>query len=185
MAVKKQFSDSDFIAGLKLDDDKVLSALYKKFYPPVLKHVLNNNGSEQEAQDIYQETILVLYNNCKKNNFDLQCSLQTYVYSIAKRLWLKQLNKNKSLFKLKDDESDFADVSNEINEHVEKEIQFNKMNSSLLELGEPCKTLIEDFYINQMSMEELAEKFGYTNADNAKNQKYKCLQRLKRLYFND
>ncbi len=185
MAVKKQFSDSDFISGLKLDDDKVLSALYKKFYPPVLKHILNNNGNEQEAQDIYQETILVLYNNCKKNNFELQCSLQTYVYSISKRLWLKQLNKNKSLFKLNDDDGSYVDVANEVNEHKEKEVQFSKMNSSLLELGEPCKTLIEDFYIRQLSMEEIAEKFGYTNADNAKNQKYKCLQRLKRLYFND
>jgi RNA polymerase sigma factor (sigma-70 family) len=111
--------------------------------------------------------------------------LQTYIYSISKRLWLKQLNKNKSLYKLKDDEGSYVDVSNEVSEHVEKEVQFSKMNTSLLELGEPCKTLIEDFYIRQMSMEEIADKFGYTNADNAKNQKYKCLQRLKRLYFND
>ena len=59
------------------------------------------------------------------------------------------------------------------------------MNESLVDLGEPCKTLIEDFYINRLSMEEISEKFGYTNADNAKNQKYKCLQRLKRLFFND
>ena len=57
------------------------------------------------------------------------------------------------------------------------------MNNSLIELGEPCSELIKDFYINKLSMEQIAEKFGYTNADNAKTQKYKCLQRLKKYFF--
>ena len=56
---------------------------------------------------------------------------------------------------------------------------------SLEELGEPCATLIKDFYIRKMNMDEISDKFGYTNSDNAKNQKYKCLQRLKRLYFDN
>jgi RNA polymerase sigma factor (sigma-70 family) len=188
MTVKKQFSDSDYIDGLKINNDKILSSLYKKFYPIVLKYVLNNNGSEQEAQDIYQETILVLYKNCKKSEFELKCALQTYIYSIAKRLWLKQINANKNLYRLNnenDNDNNIVDVANEINEHLEKENQLQKMKLSLTGLGEPCKTLLEDFYISQLNMEEIAEKFGYTNSDNAKNQKYKCLQRLKKLYFND
>ena len=57
------------------------------------------------------------------------------------------------------------------------------MNNSLIDLGEPCSELIKDFYINKLSMEQIAEKFGYTNADNAKTQKYKCLQRLKKIFF--
>lgn len=50
-------------------------------------------------------------------------------------------------------------------------------------LGEPCKTLLKDFYVYKLSMDEISEKFGYTNSDNAKTQKYKCLQRLKRYFF--
>ena len=57
------------------------------------------------------------------------------------------------------------------------------MGDALNLLGEPCKTIIEDFYINNRSMKEICENFGYTNADNAKTQKYKCLQRLKKLFF--
>ena len=34
------------------------------------------------------------------------------------------------------------------------------------------------------TLEEITEKFGYTNADNAKNQKYKCLKRLKKMFFD-
>ena len=50
---------------------------------------------------------------------------------------------------------------------------------SLKELGDPCKSILMYFYYEQFSMEKIAETLGYTNADNAKNQKYKCLKRLK------
>ena len=69
-------------------------------------------------------------------------------------------------------------------QHEEKDQQFLLMDKSLTQLGEPCKTIIEDFYIHNLSMQDICEKFGYTNADNAKTQKYKCLQRLKKLFFN-
>ena len=78
-----------------------------------------------------------------------------------------------------------VDVSEEITEHLNKESDLDKMNQSLVELGEPCATLIKDFYIQKLSMDDIAEKFGYTNADNAKNQKYKCLQRLKKCFFEN
>jgi DNA-directed RNA polymerase specialized sigma24 family protein len=68
--------------------------------------------------------------------------------------------------------------------HEEKDRQFLMMDKALLQLGEPCKTIIEDFYIYNKSMQDICEKFGYTNADNAKTQKYKCLQRLKKLFFS-
>jgi hypothetical protein len=51
-------------------------------------------------------------------------------------------------------------------------------------LGEPCKSLLESYYLQKKSMVAIAEEFGYTNADNAKNQKYKCLMRLKKLFFD-
>jgi RNA polymerase sigma factor (sigma-70 family) len=188
MAAKRQITDKEFIEGLKSSDEALLSALYKKYFGVVLKYVLNNNGTEQEAQDIYQETIIVLYNNARKPDFELSCAIQTYIYSVARRLWLKQLNKNSHVYKLTDESDEdgtLVDVSTDVGEHEEKERHLLRMNESLVGLGEPCKTLIEDFYIRRLNMEAISEKFGYTNADNAKNQKYKCLQRLKRLFFNE
>ena len=84
------------------------------------------------------------------------------------------------------DISDFQDhtqVDDEVDKHNEMDLQFDKMASALELLGEPCKTIIEDFYIHNLSMQDICERFGYTNADNAKTQKYKCLQRLKKLFF--
>ena len=185
MGESKKLTDAQFIEGLRSNDHPTLKALYKKFFGIVLKYVLNNNGSEDEAKDVYQETIIVLYENARKAEFELSCQLQTYIFSIAKRLWLKQIGKGSKLVKLSDNESGdvSVDVSEEIDEYGKKEKDFERMHAGLAQLGEPCKTLITDFYLSKLSMDEIAEKFGYTNSDNAKTQKYKCLQRLKKLFF--
>lgn len=181
---KVQYTDAEFVGGLRSGDSEILNALYKKYYNIVLKLIVNNSGTEEAAQDIYQETIIVLYENVQKPEFELHCQLQTYLYSIAKRLWLKQLKKNGRTFLFKeDDENEVVDVASDLGVYQEKEMEIDKMNKSLAALGEPCQTLITDFYVQRLSMEDIAEKFGYTNADNAKNQKYKCLQRLKKYFF--
>lgn len=177
-------TDDQFINGLKANNNEILNALYKKYYHLVLKLVVNNSGNSDLAQDLYQETIIAVYENIQKPQFQLNCQLQTYIYSIAKRLWLKQLKKNGNTYLFKEDEeNELVDVSEDLGYYLEKETNIRKMNSSLALLGEPCKTLIQDFYVNKSSMDEIAEKFGYTNADNAKTQKYKCLQRLKKYFF--
>lgn len=183
---KATYTDLEFIEGLKHNQDVVLRALYKKYYNLVLKYVVNNSGSSEAAADIYQETIIVLYENVQKPGFELNCQLQTFIFSIAKRLWLKQLRNNGHTLRFKEDEEEeVVDVSEEMTEHLKKESDIEKMNACMEELGEPCKTLLKDFYVYKLSMEEISEKFGYTNADNAKTQKYKCLQRLKRNFFED
>ena len=182
------FTDSEYLEGLRLGNDAVIRSVYKKHYPVIAKMVLNNSGTEQEAKDIFQETVLVLYNSVKKPGFALSCALQTYLYSVARRLWLKQLHKKNGLSKLDErfyEGEDFAAAETDLEMHEERDQNISRMKDSMGQLGEPCKTLLEDFYTKYLSMEEIAEKFGYTNADNAKNQKYKCLQRLKKIFFID
>lgn len=183
---KATYTDLEFIEGLRNNQDVVLRALYRKYYNLVLKYVVNNSGNSEAAADIYQETIIVLYENVQKPGFELNCQLQTFIFSIAKRLWLKQLRNNGHTLRLKEDEEEeVVDVSEELSDHLKKESDIEKMNACMEELGEPCKTLLKDFYVYKLSMEEISGKFGYTNADNAKTQKYKCLQRLKRNFFED
>ena len=74
-------------------------------------------------------------------------------------------------------------VDEDIVAFEKKDAAFAIMDRALNSLGEPCKSLLEGYYINKKGMQELAKDFGYTNADNAKNQKYKCLMRLKKLFF--
>lgn len=74
-------------------------------------------------------------------------------------------------------------VEEDVEEYEKRDQEFVMMEKAIGSLGEPCKSLIEAFYIQKRNMQEIASHFGYTNADNAKNQKYKCLMRLKKLFF--
>jgi len=177
-------TDSEVILGILNNSESALKRLYVAYFPMVLQLIINNNGNEDDAKDIYQEAIIVLYNKVKAGDFELSSKLKTYIYSICRRLWLKRLTQ---INRYGGDIRDFEDfLLGEVDGgelHNERDIQFSKMNSALQQLGEPCKTIMEDFYINNKSMQEICERFGYTNADNAKTQKYKCLQRLKKLFF--
>lgn len=180
----KVLSDKDFIDGLKSNDDALMNKLYRLHYPMVLHLVVNNSGTEDEARDIYQEAFIVLYEGVQDNTLELTCKIKTYLYSVSRRLWLKRLTfKSRYLPQLQDHEEyimiDNADEVANTNEH-----RFSIMEESLQQLGEPCKTILEDFYIHSLSMQQITEKMGYTNPDNAKNQKYKCLSRLKKIVEN-
>lgn len=74
-------------------------------------------------------------------------------------------------------------VEEDLEQHERRNDEFEMMDTAISHLGEPCKSLIEAYYLKKQTMQEIAAKFGYTNADNAKNQKYKCLMRLKKIFF--
>lgn len=184
-----QLTDDELLAGLAKGSDTALGQLYRRYFPMVLHLIISNSGSEDEAKDIFQEALVVLYEKVSEGSLELNCQVKTYLYSVSRRLWLKQLTR-KGRYSLFDTERDLIDaeptvtLENDLTEHELRDVQFDVMEESLGKLGEPCRTLIEDFYIRHLSMQEITEKFGYTNPDNAKTQKYKCLQRLKRLFFS-
>jgi len=176
-------TDREVILGILNNSEDILNKLYKAYYAMVLQFILNNNGDEDDAKDVYQEGIIILYNKIKAGNFELSSKLKTYIYSVCRRIWLRKLNLNsKKAGNITDYEDVFA-VEEDVEHHEEKDASFAKMQSALDHLGEPCKTIIQDFYIHNLSMQDICEKFGYTNTDNAKTQKYKCLQRLKKIFF--
>jgi RNA polymerase sigma factor (sigma-70 family) len=177
-------TDSEIILGILNNSSSTLSYLYKAHFPMILQLVMNNSGNEDDAKDIYQEGIIILHDKVKSGDFELTSKLKTFLYAVCRRLWLKKLS-HKSRFSenIKDYEDHFA-VETELVQHEEKDQQLALMQHALTDLGEPCKTIIEDFYIHSKSMQQICEKFGYTNSDNAKTQKYKCLQRLKKLFFS-
>ncbi|SEK34947.1 RNA polymerase sigma factor, sigma-70 family [Parapedobacter koreensis] len=175
--------DQKTVDGIALGDASVLSGLYKDYFPMVLNMVVQNNGTEEEAKDVFQEAVIVLYDKIKQGNFALSSKLKTYIYSVCRRLWLKQLTSQGRTFYDVSDYEEIIPVEEDLAVHRERDVQLSLMEQALDKLGEPCRTIIHDFYVLNLSMQEICEKFGYTNADNAKNQKYKCLQRLKKLFF--
>lgn len=176
-------TDSEIVFGILNNSENAIKRLYVAYFPMVMQLIVNNNGTPDDAKDIYQEAIIVLYNKVKKGDFELNSKLKTFIYSVCRRLWLKRLSQMNRYGGDIHDFQEYLSVEDDVEQQGERDIQFTKMQSALQLLGEPCKTIIEDFYIHNRSMQDICESFGYTNADNAKTQKYKCLQRLKKLFF--
>lgn len=179
------YFDELIVAEIRKKNNVALRELYKAHYPMVVHLVCSNNGTEQEAKDIYQEAVMAFYERAQQPAFTLTCKIKTYLYAVARRLWLKKLAEKKRFGGSIEEAETFSGIDEEMINFEEREKQFKRMGASLDGLGEPCRSILEDFYLKDLSMEEISSKFGYTNADNAKNQKYKCLQRLKKLFFEN
>jgi RNA polymerase sigma factor (sigma-70 family) len=181
--VKTEFSEQALLQGLANNDSKAIETIYKQNFNMVQSFVLNNNGSYDEARDIFQETMIALYEKAKSESFVLTCKINTYVYSICRRLWLKRLQQLGKFTNQIEGFEETVSVEEDLEIHRKRDSEYHIMERSLSSMGEPCKGLLEGYYIKKMDMQALAKEFGYTNADNAKNQKYKCLMRLKKMFF--
>jgi len=181
--VKAEVNETALLDGLAKNDRKAIETIYRQQFNMVQSLVINNNGTSHDAQDIFQEAMIVLYEKARSGSFELNCQLKTYVYSVCRRLWLKKLQQLQRFAPELNGGEEIVAVEEDIELHEERNNEFQMMERALSNLGEPCKSLLEAFYLQKKNMNEIAGNFGYTNSDNAKNQKYKCLVRLKKIFF--
>jgi RNA polymerase sigma factor (sigma-70 family) len=181
--VKAESNEKALLLGLAQSDKKAIETIYKENYNMIQSLILSNSGSTDDAKDIFQETMIVLYERVRSGTFELNCLIKTYVYSVSRRLWLKRLQQMNRYAPSLDGLHETVPVEEEVEEHERMNNEFEMMNKAIGSLGEPCKSLLEAYYLEKKNMQEIALSFGYTNADNAKNQKYKCLMRLKKIFF--
>ena len=175
--------EKKLLEGLALNDSLVVEAIYRDNYPMIQALILNNNGNSDEARDIFQEAMIVVYEKAVSGNFELNCQLKTYIYSVCRRLWLKRLQQLQRFGNLIERIEETVVVEEDLELHEKHNADFILMEEAMTKIGEPCKSLLDAYYIQKKNMQEIAADFGYTNADNAKTQKYKCLVRLKKLFF--
>jgi RNA polymerase sigma factor (sigma-70 family) len=176
-------NDKLLLEGIAAEDKNAIEQLYKLYYNMVQTMVIANAGNSDDAADLFQETVIVLFEKVKSGNFELTSQLKTFIYSVARRLWLKKLQYQQRFTKQADDLEDVMPVEDEVEHHIKVQNDFTLMEASMAKVGEPCKSLLEAYYLQKKHMNVIAQEFGYTNADNAKTQKYKCLVRLKKLFF--
>lgn len=182
--MKPEHNEKILLEGLARNDRKAVETIYKDNYNIVQALIINNNGSTDDARDVFQEAMIVLYEKARSGNFELNCLISTYLYSVSRRIWLKKLqHASRYTGELNTTES-LVPVEDDMEEHTRRDLEFGMMEKAILRLGEPCKSLLEAFYLQKRNMQTIADDFGYTNAENAKTQKYKCLMRLKKIFFS-
>lgn len=183
--MKIELNEQALLQGLASNDRQCVEALYRQHYKMVQALIINNQGTTDDARDIFQEALIVLYEKARSGTFELNCQIKTYLYSVARRLWLKRLQQLQKFVPDMALMEETVLVEDEIEAQEQRNAEYQMMEKAMMHLGEPCRSLLEAFYLQKKSMTEIAGNFGYTNADNAKNQKYKCLMRLKKIFFDN
>jgi RNA polymerase sigma factor (sigma-70 family) len=171
------------LKGLAGNNREAVETIYRAHYSMVQTLVINNSGTSDDARDIFQEAIIVLYEKAKSGSFELHAQLKTYIYAVSRRLWLKKLQQNQRFSVDLANAAETIATEEDVDMYEHRTKDFEMMEQALQHLGEPCKEILESYYLRKKNMSEIAKEFGYTNADNAKNQKYKCLMRLKKIFF--
>lgn len=167
---------------LKLLQERKYSPAMKclyQYFPVVKKHIVKNNGSKEEAEDIFQESLIILCNKVVKPDFQLTAGLNTYIYGICKLLWLDELKKKNKNLKSEVIESVDERSAAEISEDIDEDRKRSIAQQAVMQLGQKCKELLELFYFKQRSMKEIAMQLGFATEKVAKNQKYRCIEKAK------
>lgn len=180
--------DAQLLQGIAAGARQATAQVYRQHYPTVMHWISGAGGSDADAADIFQEAMVVLFEKACNEDFRLTCRIGTYLFAICKHLWYKKLERRRKMpgaLPENTDEGNFdAAYEDDIAAHEEREGHYQQLDAALDALGEPCRSLLRAYYHHDKSMQEIAADFGYTNPDNAKTQKYKCLMRLKKIFFS-
>ncbi len=186
---QQELSDGSLLERIKTGDKEVIRYLYSDAFHIATAFVHNNKGDMDDAKDLFQEALMVLYRNALRNDFKLTCTVSTYLYSVVRNLWLKHLNKDKksglSLVIDNMENREFVVVDeDEIQYKKDREDKHQRIAAALKSIQEDCRKLLTEFYFKKISLKEIAAIMGYTDSF-VKVKKNRCMQQLKNRVLPD
>lgn len=171
-----------YIDGIIENDFAVLQKIYEESLPEVIKYVKRNSGTRDDAKDVFQEGIMVLFKKAKENSLTLTTSFHNFLFMVCKRIWLKKLTKKGKKEVPFEEEWEFS-----FEEAFEEEFLTSKkwklFHQKFQQLAEECQKVLK-MWFNKKSSKEIAQEMGYTE-DYAKRKKYKCKTGLTELIKKD
>ncbi|RZL44121.1 MAG: sigma-70 family RNA polymerase sigma factor [Pedobacter sp.] len=174
--------DNTLVLKLKNEDNASFEMLYKLYYPSIATYISKNSGNEQDTEDVFKETIIVLLKNIRKSDFNLTSSLKTYLFAIARNLWLKKLRDQRIIT------TDRFDEQTCLHEDFDLEVvqdRDEKVTSWIKKITENCQRILKAIFFFKEPMDSLMQKMGWKNKHTAANQQYKCIQQVKKVKRNE
>jgi RNA polymerase sigma factor (sigma-70 family) len=166
-------TDLEIVELIKKGDERALEHLYRKNYRMMARLIMRNSGSEDDAKDVFQDALIILWEKVRLGKFELSSKLSTFLYSVCQNLWHKELNR-----KQRHTSQEF-DVAEHRDDDRQERIAI--VDKCMKQLKPDCRQILMYYYFDQLPMSEIAEKMEFANADSAKTKKYKCKQELDRL----
>ncbi len=174
-----QIKDNILLDQLKTEESASFEVLYKFYFASIASFVRKNSGTNEDAQDIFQESVVILLEKVRKQDFVLTSSINTYLYAIAKNIWYKRLRTHK-YFTLDDTEKFHFGTESFFVELDDEKSKEDLVQSWLSKITENCQKILKAIYFYEVSMDGLMKKMGWKNKHTAANQKYKCIQQIKK-----
>ncbi|HPT13232.1 MAG TPA: sigma-70 family RNA polymerase sigma factor [Bacteroidales bacterium] len=180
------YSDEAIVEGLRLRSDYIINFVYREYFP-LIKYLVNeNSGSDEDAEDIFQDGLIIIYKKITDNQLTLTSSFKTYMYSVCRNLWLQKLNKRKVVMEKISDVEDYIDLPEDImNEISNEEVELHRLvQIHFLSLNEDCQKVLR-LFMKDVSLREIGTIMGFKTEKYAKTRKYMCKEELKRRIAND
>ena len=159
--------------------DNAILFIYQQYADTVSSFIISNGGNQQDADDIFQETVVAFIDVVKDKKFRMEAGIKTFLVAIARNTWNKELKKKEragyreKLYE-KDRDDNEMDVSQEIGEREVK----RELRELMGRLGETCKKILTLFYYENLPMKEIVQHLHFENEQVVRNKKYKCLKEL-------
>jgi len=188
MAVVPEYSDDELLSllGSGKAIDNPVKHLYEKYFYVLSSYIEQNQGSREDAEDIFQEVVLTFIDLVRKNKFRGESSVKTFLFAVNRNIWLNELKKRGR--QLKRNEK-FSVEQPDAEPGVEKMIsnrEARKQVFSIIEsLGEVCKKILLAFYYENLPISEILTRLDYQNEQVVRNKKAKCMKSLEEKFSAD
>lgn len=179
----KKYSNDEIIKGIREHDEEVLRHIYQDNFKKIRQLVCTNSGNPEDAADVFQESLIVIFNKIRNNNFILTASFDTYFYSVAKNVWKAEYRKKNGTI-LADSFSDEIITDEEIQHNLILDEKFKLVWTYFEKLTADCQKVIR-LFLDGHSTAEVTEKMNYNSEQHTKNRKYRCKETLIRNIIND
>ncbi len=165
----KKYSDISIIEGIRQQDDRILNWLYDNYFKQVKKHVLNNSGSSDDVSDVFQDSIIALYNQISDGKLSLKSDLKGYFFGIARNLWSIQLRRMQKTSEQEVEITELADITafESTEDHT-----LERLVSHAFSKLKPDQQLVLNLFSEGNSFEDIAKKMGLKNETYARRKKY-------------
>jgi len=174
-------SGSDLVERIRQGDRKALLELFDDNRRPIVTLVTRNGGSVDEADDVLQEAVIVLWERIRSGTFEERAALSTFIYGVAKRLWLRRLTRRSRESGTTMDLHDIGDSLPNPEEQILTNEATELVSRALAALDATCRSLLLLFYWEALPTEEIGRLMGFANAATVKARKYQCKERLRRI----
>lgn len=184
MEVIRNFPDSELVANLRSGQrmEETIKAIYRSYFDSLCWYVMNNSGSRQDAEDMFQEVVVAFIDLIKKDKFRGESTVKTFLFSLNRFTWLNELKKRgRALAREEKYERGQERVELDTSDLMADREGKAELVRIVGELGESCRTILLLFYYENLSMKEILEATEYENEQVVRNKKYKCLKQLEQL----